>query len=81
MNVILELIVLEKIKKEKEMAAIAGGDRKVCQCSCYYDDQEGGSSTADNANANYEGDKDSAKGCTRVVKTDEGFRFLVLIHE
>lgn len=37
--------------RQKEMNAIIGGD--TCGCGCLYAGRSGGSSTADNQNANY----------------------------
>lgn len=36
--------------RQKEMNAIVGGD--TCGCGCLYEGQKGGSTTADNMNAN-----------------------------
>lgn len=70
----------EQALAEKEMAAIAGGDRKSCECACYYEDK-GGANTSDNMNANYAGDKESEKGCNRVVKDDNGYGVIIQNHE
>lgn len=70
----------EQTLAEKEMAAIAGGDRKSCECACYYEDK-GGANTNDNMNANYAGDKDSERGCNRVIKEGEDYSVVIQNHE
>lgn len=64
----------------KEMAAIAGGERKICECACYYENNEG-SSTAANADANYSSGVNSTKGCNRVIKADDRYGVIIQNHE
>ncbi|MBR8703001.1 TIGR04149 family rSAM-modified RiPP [Porphyromonas levii] len=54
--------------EERELSRTNGGhDSWTCSCSCYYENN-GGSSTHDNAHANahYRGGKDSKKGDTKI---------------
>lgn len=64
----------------KEMDIIHGGSYKSCECACVYENQ-GGTSTADNAAANYEQNITSPKGCNRVQKTDDGWEVICQNHE
>lgn len=64
----------------KEMDIIHGGDRKSCECSCFYENK-GGASTADNASANYEAGTNSPEGCNRILKNDDGWIVIVQNHE
>lgn len=71
-NLIKLSILAEQALAEKEMAAIAGGDRKACECACYYDNQEEGASTASNYSANEAKGLVSTKGCVLCTKDEEG---------
>lgn len=80
-NLIKLSILAEQALAEKEMAAIAGGDRKVCQCSCYYEGQASGASTGDNSDSNYVFSGTSGRGCNLLIKTDHGYEVIAQNHE
>lgn len=57
--------------KDKELNALRGGvDGAFCGCSCYWADK-GGSSSADNSDANWDQGSISKQGCSQYVT--EGF--------
>ena len=58
----------EQCLKEKEMNAILGGI-KYCTCSCFWENNTG-SSSADNRNANYALGYESAQGCNQYMYSD-----------
>ncbi len=66
----LNVLSYEQLR-QKEMSTIVGGVR-ACTCSCYWENQTG-SSSADNKNANYAlGDYggESIHGCNQYLTSD-----------
>lgn len=71
----LKLNVLsEESLLKREMRGLKGGGDydSACSCSCYYEGQPGGSSTADNAETNAKTGYSSQNGCNQYVFTPGG---------
>ena len=66
----------EAILKDKESKAILGGNLS-CSCSCYWENNTG-SSTHDNASANYDKGIPSVHGCNQYkVVSDENTLYVL----
>lgn len=59
------------VLRQKEMNALMGGDG--CTCGCAYSNR-GGSSTSDNAYANYERGYQSRNSCNIIELSGEGWQ-------
>ncbi len=62
----LKLNKLNRISDELKNA-VRGGDCYICHCSCYYEGQPGGSTTASNGKANAKLGIDSPVGVWKVA--------------
>ena len=67
-NTVLLNVLLENHLQDKEMNFLFGGN--YCTCSCYWEGKPGGSSLADNRNANYNNNYTSVHGCNDYFKDD-----------
>lgn len=71
----LKLNVLSDIDLlDREMNSLRGGGPfdSPCSCSCYYEGQSGGASTADNAETNAKTGYSSSNGCNQYTFTPGG---------
>lgn len=69
-NTKLKLTALsDAIMKDKEMSAILGGN--CCTCSCYWENNTG-SSSVDNRDANFNWGINSPIGCNQYIYCEDG---------